>query len=170
MLDIIKKRRSIRKYKDKPIEDEKINEILKSAMLSPTAMNRKSWEFIVVKNKEKIEKLSKTTIWSGFAKNAPLVIVLCADEKKDKRWIEDLSIAGAYIYLEVVNQGLGTCWIEIREGKTLLKVSAEEYVKNILAIPASFRVLCMMPIGYKGEAKDEHSEDIDMSKIHKNVF
>lgn len=171
MLEIIKKRRSVRDYQKKEVEEEKINEILKAAMFAPSAHHRRPWEFVVVQNSETIKKLSEATNWSDFIRKAPLVIVLCANEKYDPCWVEDLSIAGAHIYLETVNQGLGTCWVEIRGGKGRGGKDAEEYVKNMLTIPSSVRVLCLMPIGYPAEKKEEHKEsEFETKKIHKEKW
>ncbi|MCG2688091.1 nitroreductase family protein [Candidatus Parcubacteria bacterium] len=165
MLEVFKKRRSIRQYLSKEVEEEKLNEILKAAMLAPTAHHCRSWEFIVVKDRKIIEKLSKATKWSDFVKGALAVIILCADESLDPRWIEDLSIAAGYIYLEAVNQGLGTCWIAVRDPQG--SRDEENYVREIIGAPEKIRILCLMPLGYPAEKKGEHEDsEFDLKKIH----
>jgi len=169
MLKVIKKRRSIREYLPKEVEKEKLDEILKAAMFAPTAHNRRSWEFVVVRDKETIEKLSKATKWSDFAKEAPVVVILCADETLDPRWVEDLSIAAGYIYLEAVNQGLGTCWIAVRDPQG--SIDEENYVREIIGAPEKIRILCLMPLGYSAEKKDEHEDsEFDLNKVHKEKW
>lgn len=171
MLEVIKKRRSIRKYQPKEVEEEKLNEVLKAAMFAPSAHGRRPWEFIVVKEKETKDKLSKATQYSSFVKDAPLVLVLCANERNDPRWVEDLSIAAAHIYLEVTNQGLGTCFVQIRNAETPNGESAEEYVRQLINAPNDIRVLCLLPLGYPAEEKEEHSEqEFEKEKIHWERF
>jgi len=164
MLEAIKKRRSIRKFKKKEVEQEKLNEILKAAMYSPSASHRRPWEFIVVKDQDLKNKLSKTTPWSGFVKDAPVVLIIAANQSP--QWIEDCSIAAEAIYLEAENQGLGTCFCQILGSKTLSK-DGEEYVKQLIDAPKDVRILCMMPLGYPDEEKSEHNEkEFDKNKIH----
>jgi len=161
VLEVIKKRRSIRKFKKKEVEQEKIEEILKAAMYSPSAAHRRPWEFIVIKNQELKDKLSKSTPWCGFVKDAPIVLVIAA--KLSPQWIEDCSIVAEAIYLEATNQGLGTCFCQILDPKT----HNEEYVRELIKTPKDVRILCLMPIGYPDEEKEEHSEkEFDKSKIH----
>ena len=169
MLEIFRKRRSVREYLPKEVEEEKLNEVLKAAMFSPTAHHCRSWEFVVVKDKKAIEKLSKATKWSDFAKGAPVVIILCADESLDPRWIEDLSIAAGYIYLEAVNQGLGTCWIAVRDSKD--SKDEENYVREIIGAPEKIRILCLMPMGYPAKFSKEHDDsEFDIKKIHQEKW
>lgn len=171
MLKIIKKRRSIRRYKPKEIEKEKLNQVLKAAMLAPSSSNRRPWEFVVVKDPEVKEKLSKATPYASFAKDAPVVLVLCADEKKDPLWVEDLSIAAAYIYLEAVNQDLGTCFVQVRETRTSDGENSEEYVKRLIGAPEKIRVLCLLPLGYPAEEKEEHKkQEFEKERIHQEKF
>lgn len=165
MLEVIKKRRSIRKYQPREVEEEKLNEILQAAMFAPSAMNCRPWEFVVVKNKETRERLSgiKSSIW---LKEAPMIIVLCANGKTDPLWMEDLSIAADHIYLEAENQGLGTCFVQIAnpEGK---EDEIEKKVKRIINAPMEIRILCLMPLGYPAEEKTGHPEsEFERTKIH----
>ncbi|MEM7826801.1 MAG: nitroreductase family protein [Candidatus Aenigmatarchaeota archaeon] len=161
VLDVIEKRRSIRKFEIREVEEKKIKEILKAAMYSPSAMHLRPWEFFIVRDKGIKEKLSRTTPWCSFVKDAPVVIIIAA--KPTKRWVEDCAIAAENIYLEATNQGLGTCFCQVMDENT----EREEYVKNITKIPRDLRILCMMPIGYPAEKKEKHSEnEFDESKVH----
>lgn len=171
MLEIIRQRRSVRKYLKKDVEDEKLNEILKAAMFAPTAGGARGWEFIVVKNTETKHQLSKATPFAAFAKDAPVVIVVCYDTNRGKRFKEDCSIASENIYLEAVNQGLGTCIIQIVEGTHGGVGEPEAYVKKLLGIPENIRVQCLMPIGYPEKQPDPHKdEEFDRNKIHFEKF
>jgi len=166
MLKAIKKRRSVREYLPKEVEKEKLDEILKAAMFAPTAHHSRSWEFVVVKDKNIREKLSRATAWAGFAKTAPIILVLCS--KEDPFWVENCSIAAENIYLEATNQGLGTCFIQVN--RQMIKIegkNSEDYIRALLKIPKGVRVLCLMPLGYPAEKKGEHEDsEFDTKKIH----
>lgn len=165
MIDAIKKRRSIRKYKDKKIEKEKIDEILKAGMFSPSAHGSRPWHFILVTDKKKKESISKMKNWSYFCDNAPLVLVLCS--KKEKLWVENLAIAAENILLEAVNQGLGSCIIQVRNSTTLDNKDCEEYVRKLFAIPEDIRILFLITLGYPDEEKSEHKDqEFEKEKIH----
>lgn len=174
MIKAIKKRRSIRDYKDIEIEEEKINEILKAAMFSPSARHQYPWEFVVVRDKEKREKLGKATSWSSFAAEAPVVIAVLGDKNKSEEVIEDCSIAAEHMLLEIENQGLSSCWIQIRgnyyptgEGNT----SAEDYVRELFQILEKYMVLCLIPVGFPAEEKSEHSDaEFKEEKVHREKF
>lgn len=172
MLDIIRKRRSVRNYLKRFVEPEKIREILKAAMFAPTAKNLRPWEFIVVREHEKKEQFSKATRYSSFAKNADVVIVVCYDTTKGNRFKEDCAIAAQNIYLETLNQGLGTCYIQIAEGTEGSVGEPEIFIKRLLKIPDHYRVLCLMPIGYPENYPAPHDESLvfDESKIHYETF
>ena len=169
MLDVIKKRRSYRDFENKEVEEEKLQEILKAAMFSPSANHLRPWEFVVVKDEEIKDKLAATKQWSYFVNRAPVVIVVCA--KEVKYWVEDCAIAAENIYLEAENQGLGTCFTQIYLSKRDNGTDAEEYIKNLLDIPPEIRVLCLLPIGYPLKRLAEHGEDeFEQGKIHQEKW
>jgi nitroreductase len=167
MLDAIKRRRSIREYTKQPVEDAKIEEILMAAMCSPSAHHLNPWEFVIVKDPETKKKLSLATDYAGFAGGAPIIIAATANGGMSKRWIEDCSVVATMIYIETTNQELGTCWIQIYDEHTHDGQDSEEYVRSILAIPKSSRVLCLMPIGYPAYHPPAHDASrLVPSKIH----
>ena len=147
-------------------EKEEIEEL--SGKLS-SQEERKLMRSVLENDKETIEKLSKATKWSDFAKEAPVVVILCADETLDPRWVEDLSIAAGYIYLEAVNQGLGTCWIAVRDPQG--SRGEENYVREIIGAPEKIRILCLMPLGYPAYQLEEHKDsEFDIKKIHREKW
>ena len=171
MLGVIRQRRSIRKYLQTVIEKEKLKDLLKAAMFSPTARGLRPWEFIVVTNNETRQQLSKTTPYAGFAKEAPVIIIICYDMTKGKRFREDCSICAENIYLEATNQGLGTCFIQIAEGTEGSVGEPETFVKNLLSIPEQYRVQCLMPIGYPEKQPEPHKDDeFEEGRIHYEKF
>ena len=166
--EVIKKRRSIRKYTEEKITEEQIYEILKAAFYSPSASNRRPWHFIVVSDEEKKNELAETHKWSSMVGDASVVIVVCASEEKANRWIEDASIATEHMHLKAQDLGLGSCWVQVRSKESKKR---EDYVSDILNIPENIRVLCLLPIGYPAEDKSEHDdEEIIEHRIHHDSF
>lgn len=168
VLDVIRKRRSHRDFLDKEVEEEKLEEILKAAMFSPTARHQRLWEFIVIKDEKTKDLLAQTKKHSYFVNRASVVIAIASPEDETGRyWLEDSFIASTQIYLEATNQGLGTCCVQIYGSKRDNGDDAEEYVKKILNVPKEIRVACLMPIGYPKEKLPEHSdEEFEKEKIH----
>ncbi|HMK42749.1 MAG TPA: nitroreductase family protein [Dissulfurispiraceae bacterium] len=171
MLDAILTRRSVRRFEERRVEAEKLLEILKAAFFAPTAKNLRLCEFIVVQNIQMIEHLSLATPYSSFAKDAPLIIVICYNEGKGRRFREDCAIASENIYLEATNQGLGTCYVQICDGTEADAGDPETYVKNLLGIPAGVRVLCLMPVGYPAAVPTPHTDaEYDTERVHMELY
>ena len=140
LLEFLKNRRSIRKYQDKPIEDEDINMILEAGRWCCSASNKQPWEFIVIKNRELINELSNTAIYGKFIKKAPIIIAIVGKIKENPNWyIQDTSLASMSMILMAWSLGLGTCWIG-----SLNRVKA----KKILGISKDDFLLTVLPLGY----------------------
>jgi nitroreductase len=167
MLDIIRKRRSIRKYKDEDIEPE-IVELLKEASLrSPTSRNFRPWRFVFVEDGAKLEALSKAkSSGSSFLRGARLGVVVCADEDESDVWIEDCSIASIILQLAGQSLGLGSCWIQIRRRMHDNSDTSEEYVRGVLGLSENMRVESIIAFGYPDEEKAPvPAEDLEREKI-----
>ena len=153
--EVIKKRRSIRKYKDTPVPKEQILEILEAARIAPSASHRQPWHFIVVEDKETIKKLAK----SEWAATAPVMIVGLADQAASPVWcINDLGVAFEHIVLAATDLGLGTCWM----GQS----NREDLVRDLLDVPDNFKVVALTPLGAPDEtpaAKERKSLDAIVS-------
>ena len=147
MLELLKNRRSIRKYKDTPIEKYKIDKLIKSALLAPSSMNKKPVELIVVNEKSTLEKLEKCKNMGTLAlKTSPVAIVVIGDSSISDVWIEDASIVSTLIQLEAESLGLGSCWIQMRnrQGEN---DNSEKEVRNVLDIPDNYGVLSIITLG-----------------------
>jgi|SRR5690554_2697372 len=170
--NLIAKRRSIRKYRQQPIEPEKVAQILEAALRAPSSRGINPWQFIVVDEEETIRKLSDAKEHgSAFLKSAPLAIIVCAEAKKSDVWIEDASIASIYLILAAEAVGLGSCWIQIRERKHNLEQTSEEFLREALKIPQGIRVESIIAIGYSDERKIGHSRDkLQDEKVFKNRY
>ena len=148
VFEAISNRRSIRKYKNTPVEAEKLDKILEAARIAPSASNRQKWKFIIVKKSETREKLVNAAHDQKFVDEAPITIVACSTEPErvmpcgQHAYPIDLSIAVSFMILEATELDLGTCW---------LGAFNEDEVKKILDIPEEVRVPAMFTLGYPDE-------------------
>jgi len=162
VFEVIKRRRSIRDYSPKEIEQEKLQLILESARLAPSACNSQPWHFVVVKDKGKIIQLSKGVLIgekligyyasNAFIQKAPVVIVACANPHPITHTggkligldclMLDIGIAVEHMVLTAAELGLGTCW---------LGYFSDKAARKILNIPAGTKVVAMLSVGYPGE-------------------
>ena len=155
--DALLKRRSIRKYLDKEVSDEIIEELLHAAMSGPSACNRRPWIFYVIKDQDKLNELRKASRFSNM--NAPLAIVVVGAlsrslplQLKDF-WIQDCSAATENILLRATDLGLGSLWCGIYPQKRPV-----ERVKKILGITNSDIPLNIIYIGYGDEEKESRDQ------------
>jgi nitroreductase len=148
VFEAITQRKSIRKYKNKEIEKEKLIKVLESARIAPSAANRQEWKFIVVKDDNTRSRLVSAAHDQKFVEQAPVTIVACSTESErimpcgQHAYTVDLSIAVSFMMLEATELGLGTCWLGAFD---------EEAVKEILGIPSDIRVPAMFTLGYADE-------------------
>ncbi|HDO41627.1 MAG TPA: nitroreductase family protein [Candidatus Bathyarchaeota archaeon] len=152
-------RRSIRKYLDKPVEEDKLIKCLQAAIWAPSAHNSQHWNFIVVKNAETRRKLAEIHRWGRFMAEAPVVIAVVGNPSKSSFWREDLGAAVQNMLLAAYAQGLGTCWMGVAD------TPYEEPIKNLLNIPGNLRVLCTVALGYPAESPSRSREPLNR-KVH----
>ncbi len=172
MLDLLVNRRSIRQYKNREIEKEKIDYILKAALTAPSGRNIMPWELIVVTDKDLLIKLGESRgSVSRQIGRAALAIVVIANPSLTDIWIEDTSIISTVIQITAESLDLGSCWVQARERKNTEGSSIENIVKDILKIPSELRVESMIAIGYPDEEKEPHKiETLPFEKVHYNTF
>uniref|UniRef100_UPI0006D28F45 nitroreductase family protein n=1 Tax=Clostridium sp. NkU-1 TaxID=1095009 RepID=UPI0006D28F45 len=172
LFNLLKSRRSIRKFQAREVEKEKIDVILKSALLSPSSRSIRPWQFIAVTDGELIRRLSLCREpASKFLAGAPFAIVVIADKDLSDVWVEDASIAATMIQLAAQDLSLGSCWIQVRERFHTGQETAGEYIREVLEIPEQYSVECMIAIGYPAEEKKPYEEDkLLYQKLHYNKF
>lgn len=147
--ELLKKRRSVREFLDKEVEEEKIKKLLWAAKESPSAGNLQSYDIIVVTDKEKIREIGFHGDTQSFVARAPVLFVICANRVKcgsvyGKRGYElysvvDAAIAGEHIHLMSAELGLGSVWIGAFD---------PEGVKHVLGIPEGVEPIAIIPVGY----------------------
>jgi nitroreductase len=154
MIELLRKRRSIRKFTEDKVSPESIETLIEAALRSPSSRSINPWEFILVDDTELLSKLSKAKQHgSEFLKNAPLAIIVCADSTKSDVWVEDCSIAAIIIQLTAVSLGLGSCWAQIRNRQHDSLETAETFVQKQLGLPEHVKVECIIGIGSPAEKK-----------------
>lgn len=149
IFELIKSRRSIRRYKEEAPPLELIKKSIEAALYAPSARNSQPWSFIIVKNRETIKKLSGVQQYTKFLENAPYVVVALADEKKSNHWLEDLGCAIMCLLLEAHSLGLGACWGAVYHPENNER---ERYVREILQIPSHLRIIACIGIGYPDDS------------------
>lgn len=172
ILDLLRKRRSIRKFADRPVDADKVEGLIEAAVRSPTSRGNNPWEFIVIDDAALITQLAKAKQHgSAFLTGAPLAIVVAANPGKSDVWTEDCAIAAITIQLAAEEMGLGSCWVQIRLRQHAATVSSEDYLKKLLGLPASYTVACVIGIGYPGEEKAGHDvKSLPFAQVHRNRF
>ncbi|MGN0241663.1 MAG: nitroreductase family protein [Candidatus Weimeria sp.] len=154
---------SVRKYEDKPVEDEKVIEILKAGMQAPSAGNQQPWEFYVVTDKAKIKELSKCSDFAGCAAGAPVVIVpvyRTTGTRFPSMVLEDMSICQENMWLMTDSLGLGGVWLGIAPEKDRMA-----NVKKALDLPDNLEAFSLFPVGYPAESRPQQAR-FDENRIH----
>ena len=167
LIDTILKRRSIRRYTDDTIPEDKLNKILQAGLLAPTSRNFKPCEFYVVKDKSILEKLSMAKkTGAGMLNSCNAAVVVLSDSEKADTWTEDSSIALSYMMLMAEEQGIGNCWVQIHLRSDADGNDAEQNVREILAVPEKFRIVGILSLGIPAENAEPHTiDEADMSKV-----
>lgn len=166
--DLLLNRRTIRKYTDEPVDPQNVKLILEAALTSPSSKSGRSWQFVVVEDKEMLGRLSqcKPNYATSIA-DAPIAVVVTADMTKTEAWIEDASVAAILMQLQAADLGLGSCWVEVRDRYREDGEAAEDYVREALGIPEEFGVLCIVTIGHKNEQRRPiDPEKLQWEKVH----
>ncbi len=154
-------RASVRSYQDKPVEKEKIENMLRAAMAAPSAVNKQPWHFVVVTDKALLQALVDASPTAKFVGNAPLAIVVCGDEDKMLEgggrdfWIQDCSAATQNLLLAAHAQGIGAVWTGL-----LPAVERSQAVKQALALSDNLTPLALVVAGYpQGEVEPKDKWD-----------
>lgn len=170
--ELIKNRRSMRKFTGEELSQEQVVTLLKAALVAPTSKRSNCWQFIAVDDKETLEKLSHCKEQaSSFIADAALAIVVTADPLVSDVWIEDASIASIMLQLQAEDLGLGSCWVQIRERYAATGMPSDEFVRSVLDIPLQLQVLSVIAIGHKGmERKPFDESHLQWEKIYINKF
>lgn len=163
MIDAILARRSIRQYTDEPVSEDDIRQLLEAGMAAPSGMNRKPWHFVVVTERELLDRLGDTTTSWGMLKQATLAVVACGDpDISEKYWVQD-TIAGVENLLIAVSMlGLGGVWLGCHPNPERVGPTRE-----ILGIPEPVVPIAVLSIGHPAEEKEPRTQ-YDAERVHRN--
>lgn len=170
--DLIKNRRSMRKFTDQELTQEEVVTLLKAALMSPSSKRSNGWQFIAVDDKETLEKLAHCKeAGAAFLAEAAMAVVVMADPLASDVWIEDAAVATLMIQLQAEYLGLGSCWVQVRERFTATGMSSDEYVHALLDIPLQLQVVSIVAVGHKGMERKPFNEDhLQWEKVHINKY
>ena len=168
VLEVIEKRRSIRKFTDQSVEMEKIELLLRAAMAAPSAMNAQPWEFAVITEREIMDEFRRSLPFARMNATAAICVLgssrMQRNKAGDKFWVQDCSAATENILLAATSLGLGSVWIGVYP-ITLLK----RQVERILNLPEGVQPLNLIYLGYPAEEKESRTQFEDR-RVHWGAF
>ena len=170
--DLVKQRRSHRKFTAEEIDGDDVKTILRAALMSPTSKGQRGWQFVVVDDKTDLEKLSDAKDLGGqFLKDAPLAIVVLGNPMQNDCWVEDGSIAAISMQYQAEALGLGSCWVQMRGRGLSDGTSADTVIRGILDIPDELSCLCVIAVGHKADERKPQNEDkLKWEQVHLNKY
>ena len=155
-LEVIEKRKSVRKYSDRPVEREVLETVVKVAQTAPSSRNSKSSAFMIIEDKDLIEALSLMRDYGASPlKSAQAAIVVMGDSSKTDLWVDNCAISATFVQLGVTAMDLVSCWIHVN-GRARYKDEpekgrAEDYVSELLGLKEGMKPYCVVAIGYPEE-------------------
>ncbi len=156
-LELCQRRRSIRKYTNQPVEREKLDYMLRCALMAPSGKRLNPWEFVVITDTATIRAMAPCKEYgAGMLETAMAAIVVAVDEQKSTTALFDGAIAAEHLLLAAEEQGLGACWCHI-----VGRENAEKMVKQLAGVPENLTVICVVTVGYK----DEERKNYDLDKL-----
>lgn len=154
--EVLAARHSVRKFTDRSIDREIIDEMIEEAQSAPSSRNSKSTGFMIVDDRSTLEAIAEMReSGSSFVAGAAAAIVVLGDESKTDLWVDNCAISTTYLMLSAVDKGLGSCWVHVngrpRSKTDKSKGLAEDYLRDLLGIKDNMRVLCVLALGYEAD-------------------
>lgn len=152
--EVVRKRRSTRRYTGKPVEIEKLRSAMELALRAPSSKNTRSTRLMAVTNLDKVRALGRLRDWgSSLLEEASAAIVVMGDEEASPMWQTNAAIMATVLQLALVDEGLASCWVHVGDYLTINddpnSQRSEDYVKEVVPeIPSNYRILCVISIGY----------------------
>lgn len=159
-------RRSVRAYAQRPVEPEKIERVLRAAMQAPSALDGRPWEFFVYTDAASRTLISQMSPYAAMAAQAPVVIVLCADQQRIQEsreeawWVQDLSACTQNLLLQLVQEGLGGVWLG-----TYPREKRMDYLREALQLPGHLLPFAVVPLGY-GLETNHYVDRYEPDRVH----
>jgi len=166
VLDVMRKRRTVRRFTDEQVTDEQVETILEMGMYAPTYMNRKPWHFVVIRDKELQERLGETLSVRPYVQEVSVVIAVYGAPDISSTWDLDGAAAIENMLIAATALGLGSAWAGSR-GNLAWK-EAEELMQAALKVPSGFRALSLVCLGHEAKTVAPHTKDerYDKTRVH----
>ena len=182
--DLVQQRRSHRKFTGEEVSAEDVKVILRAGLMAPTSKGQRAWQFVVVDDKQDLEKLSDAKDMGGqLIKGAALAIVVLGDPMQNDCWVlaivvlgdpmqndcwvEDGSIAAISMQYQIEDLGLGSCWVQMRGRGLSDGTTADTVIQGVLNIPENLSCLCVLAVGHKAdERKPQNEEKLKWENVH----
>ena len=164
VLENIAERKSVRKYLNKSVEEDKIDAMVKAGMAAPSGMDRRPWEFVVVTDREALDSMAAKLPYAKMLTNAPLAIVVCGDTTRSSYWYLDCSAATQNVLLAAEGLGLGAVWTAAYPYEDRIDV-----VRQNTGLPENIVPLCVIPIGYP-DGPQKAKDKFDLQRVHRNKY
>ncbi len=170
LTEILKKRRSVRRFDGRPVPRQTLEAILKLALAAPSSKNTRSTRFMVVSEPETLARVATMRDFgSAFLASAPCAVLVAGDVSATDLWVDNAAIAATILQLAAEEADLGSCWVHVNgrpqrreepDGPT-----AEDHLREFLPLPADWRPLCFVALGYPAETPKPHAERDEPDKI-----
>ena len=167
VLDLIQARRSIRQYTADPVDDSKVETLLRAAMAAPSAGNEQPWEFVVIRDQAAKAKVVEFHAHGTPLVRAPLGILVCGDMKRvkyDEMWVQDCSAATENLLIAAAGMGLGTCWLGMYPRKERMAG-----MSKLCNLPENVVPFALISVGVPAEEKGP-ADYYDASRVHQGTF
>lgn len=170
--DLVQKRRSIRRFTNEELTPEQVQTIVRAGLMAPTSKSTRAWHFLVVDDKDTLERLSQCRpAGAEFVKGAAVAIVVAMDSRVTDVWAEDGSIAAVTMQYQAADLGLGSCWAQVRLRVWDDGTSAAEIVRSVLNAPEWIEPVCILGIGHPAiERKLQDEDKLKWEAVHVNGF
>ena len=167
MLDLIRKRRTIRRFTAERVNEEQVETLLEMAMCAPNRLDRQPWHFVVIRDQDLKRQIAETCQGRPqYIEQAPVLIAMCANPAESPTWMMDISAAAENLLLGATAMGLGGAWFGSPD--TTFWPKTESLLKDAVGAPAHIRIPTMLAIGYPAEEPPPHGKDdrFARGKVH----
>lgn len=172
ILEIMKRRRSVRRYSGEKVSGEALEKILEAGLLAPSGKGIYPWEFITIRDRQMLDRLSRCREGAArMLEGADCAVAVIADTQKSDVWIEDCAAAMMSMHLAASALGVGSCWIQGRLRRAEDGRSTDEYVRELLSYPEEFSLLAVLSLGIpQKEPRMRCKAELKWEKIHEERF
>ena len=151
--DVMKKRRSTRRYTGQPVEKDKLMRVMELALRAPSSKNTRSTRLMAVTDLKRVHELGKLRDWgSSLLEEAGAAIIILGDESASPMWQTNATIMATCLQLALVDEGLASCWVHVNDRPCLKDepegAKADDYLRELLDLPARYGILCAVALGY----------------------